>query len=204
MGYDPAGTLDWGAIGRFIGGAVIAIGGTAYTLATIPISIIPGSGFLTEAGLSMAMYGGFMAGSAFDSAIKADMDAIGWNPFNSDEGLVLGSSKVSFYKGQAVVRGNFPGCASFGIMLVDKGDWVKVDTIKHEYGHFIQLGILGLPKFALGIAVPSPIGTQLVPEEFYHSQPWEVTADILGGASQFDHYPGWETIGWLYFFALLL
>jgi hypothetical protein len=35
----------------------------------------------------------------FDEDIRNDMNAIGWNPFNTDESATLNSSKVSFYKG---------------------------------------------------------------------------------------------------------
>ena len=31
------------------------------------------------------------------------MNAIGWNPFNTNENAVLGSNKVSFYNGHAGV-----------------------------------------------------------------------------------------------------
>lgn len=127
------------------------------------------------------------------------MSAIGWNPFNSNENAVMSAGSVSFYKGQAVIKGNFPGCMSFGIMFVDNGSWVTADTIRHEYGHFLQMGILGVPKFTLGIAIPSLIGTQVTPSHLYHSQPWEVTADILGGAKGFSHAKGSELLGWIYF-----
>lgn len=46
---------------------------------------------------------------------------------------------------------------SFGIMFVDKGTWVMPDTIKYEYSHLIQMGILGVSKYTLGIAIHSLI-----------------------------------------------
>jgi hypothetical protein len=88
-------------------------------------------------------------------------------------------------------------------MFVDKGNWVNADTIKHEYGHFIQLGILGLPKFTLGIAIPSLIGTQTY-KGHYESQLWERTADWFGGANNGPYNK--NSLGWsiLYFLGLLL
>ena len=84
--------------GKVIGGAALAIVGTAITMGTLPFAILsPGGGFLTQLEFSTAMYGGFIVGSVFDSTIKTDMQKIGWNPFNSNEDLVLKSNKVSFY-----------------------------------------------------------------------------------------------------------
>jgi RHS repeat-associated protein len=203
---DGSGTSFWDVlknVGKVIGGTAVAFVGTTIAVASLAVSKVPGSGFITELGVSLAMYGGFVVGSVFDSQIQKDMNDIGWNPFNSDESLVISSSKVSFYKGQAVIRGNFPGCASFGVMFVDKGNWVNADTIKHEYGHFIQLGILGLPKFTLGIAIPSLIGTQTY-KGHYESQLWERTADWFGGANNGPYNK--NSLGWsiLYFLGLLL
>ncbi len=149
------------------------------------------------------MYGGFVVCSVFDSQIQQDMDDIGWNPFNSSEDLVIRSGKVSFYKGQAVVKGNFPGCASFGIMFVDNAGWVNADDIQHEYGHFIQLGILGIPKYTLGIAIPSLIGAAKNAAD-YESQLWERSADWLGGVTNGMYTPNSLTWAIIYFLALTL
>jgi hypothetical protein len=116
---------------------------------------------------------------------------------------VIRSSKVSFYKGQAVIRGNFPGCASFGVMLVEKGNYVTPDIIKHEYGHFIQLGILGHRKFIFGIAIPSLIGTQTY-KGHYESLLWERSADLFGGANNGPYTKYSKELSILYFLGLLL
>jgi hypothetical protein len=70
--------------------------------------------------------------------------------------------------------------------------------VKHEWGHFIQLLAMGPKAYALGVGIPSMInGTA----GNYYSQFWEVTADIIGGAS-YTHTPGAEEKGWWYFAAL--
>ena len=212
VNVDPQGTSFWSAIGnffknvgKFLGGLALALVGVAVTLVTLPAAaIMPGGGFLTNIGLSMTMYGGFVLSSVFDSQINSEMQSIGWNPFNNNESAVLAANKVSFYKGQAVIKGNFPGCMSFGVMFADRGAWVTADTIQHEYGHFLQMGILGDLKFALGIALPSLIGTWVTPSNLYHSQPWEVTADILGGTRAYTHVKNSELIGMIYFLLLVL
>lgn len=56
----------------------LAVAGAAVALFTLPTALImPGGGYLTQLGVSAAMYGGFMAASVFDSQVQADMDAIG-------------------------------------------------------------------------------------------------------------------------------
>ena len=40
--------------------------------------------------------------SFWDDDIRSDMNAIGWNPFNSNANDVINSNKVSFYKGVPV------------------------------------------------------------------------------------------------------
>ena len=66
--------------------------------------------------------------SIWDEEVREDMNDIGWNPFNSDESIVADSNKVSFYKGQFVIRGDYKISSnrsfSFGIMF-----WTKVSKI---------------------------------------------------------------------------
>ena len=201
--WNPFG-WDWAAIGRAIGGVAISALGALLMVRTAPLFKIPIASFVPQSCFSLVMYGGYMTMSSFDKEIYNDMSSIGWNPLNAKEELVTSANKVSFYKGEAIVKGNFPGCMSFGMMFVDKGKWVTSDTIRHEYGHFIQLGILGLPKYLFGIGIPSLIGTQLTSDDLYNSQPWEVTADILGNANGYSHVNKSELIGWIYFINLLL
>ncbi len=134
--------------------------------------------------------GGYVAAavmSIWDEKVKEDMDDIGWNPFNSDESIVAGSNKVSFYKSQFVLRGDLKisnnRSFSFGIMFLDRrinDTAYGRDTVKHEWGHFVQLGIVGIPKFLSFFAVPSMLSGN---SQNYYSLPWERSADLIGGVS---------------------
>ena len=182
--WNPA-SWNWGKIGRFIGGVALAVVGAAITIASIPIAlVVPGGGFIMQAGFSIGMYGGFMVGSVFDPAIKADMDVIGWNPFNNNETLVLNSSKVSFYKGMPTLWTNQsngrPG-SFMGIWLAGNPD---EDTIRHEWGHGVQQGFLGPAKYLAYVMLPSWKEWSSRP---YYDRPWEITADIFGGVSRNQH-----------------
>jgi len=145
------------------------------------------SGIIYCIGTSVGGYATAAVMSIWDKDVRSDMNAIGWNPFNSDESKVANSNKVSFYKGQFVVRTNFAFTGhrsfSFGIMFLEKN--VKDtpygrDVIKHEWGHFVQLSILGVPKFVVFFAVPSMLSGG---SSNYYSLPWERSADLFGGVS---------------------
>ncbi|MCL2145261.1 MAG: RHS repeat-associated core domain-containing protein [Endomicrobia bacterium] len=179
------------SIGLFIAGLVIAvvgavimIVGAALSLALLPLSSIPGvgtlggmlSGVLFQVGASTMMYGGFMFASSWDKQIYADMDAIGWNPFNSNTDKVLSSEKVSFYKGMPVVRIDSGRAWSFGSIHLARGD--NETDLKHEYGHAGQQMLMGPASYLFMVGIPSM--AELGPWDYY-SKPWETTADMFGG-----------------------
>ena len=117
----------------------------------------------------------------WDDQVRKDMDLIGWNPFNDNENNVLDSKKVSFYKGQLVIRCDFDFTGhrsfSFGIMFLESN--VKdPDTVKHEWGHYVQLGVVGVARFLLLYGIPSMLSGS---NPKYYSLPWERSADIFGG-----------------------
>lgn len=63
--------------------------------------------------------------SIFDEDVRNDMNAIGWNPFNTNETATLNSSKVSFYKGVPVFRTAAGGrSGSFGAIFLTHGSGV--------------------------------------------------------------------------------
>ncbi|WMJ23167.1 hypothetical protein RBG61_00485 [Paludicola sp. MB14-C6] len=117
---------------------------------------------------------------------------------NSSEEAVLNANYISMYKGQTVIRAdlNFNGnrSGSFGIMILDKkegsvefgGTEEGARTVKHEYGHFVQLQYLGTLKYIKKIAIPS-VSSKATHDEYY-SQPWERSADIFGGVQR-PNYP---------------
>ena len=204
MGVDPNGNAwwnpfswDWSAIGRVVGGAALAVAGAAIAVSSLlTIGNIPGSGIITQAGVSMAAYGGIMVASVFDSQIQKNMDDINWNPFNADGDMVVTSTKVSFYKGVPVFKHSIKDVTSgsfWGVIAFKKGDGNK--TLNHEWGHAVQFWLLGAQKY-LGIALPSltanllsrdvsnPIGSFL--DDNYYSLPWERTAEFFGGLKNGD------------------
>ena len=107
--------------------------------------------------------------------------------YNDDPSKVLDAEYFSFYKGQLVVRGEFPlnRSASFGIMFLDK-DETRIETVQHEWGHFVQLGTMGLSNYLLSVAIPSVMSDPYDP--YYYSNPWERTADFFGGVNRSGGY----------------
>ena len=126
--------------------------------------------------VSLLCYAGIFVAALFDEEIRADMNAIGWNPFNSNEEIVTQSSKVSFYEGVPVFmfEKDF-GAFSFGIIGLGGNYRQDVEVLKHERGHNTQLMTMGLIKFLFFVALPSP--TKNADET-----PWELSASILGGS----------------------
>jgi len=164
---------------RPILGGVLMLGGTMLTGMGLAFSLIPGlSGVLTQGGISIGTYGYFMMASAWDAEIRADMDAIGWNPFNNNAEATLNSSRVSFYRGVPVVRQNVSsGSLSFGIIFLDSNarysaGWVN--HLNHEWGHNLQLLVHGPLYYGLGIGIPSLITSR---RPSHSRMPWERNAD---------------------------
>lgn len=185
--FKKVGMVIAGAV-MFVVGVIITLVGIAISLPTLLTSFIPGfgtvagvvSGAITQFGFSLGMYGGFMMAAAFSKEIYNDMSAIGWNPFNSDEGAVLGSSKVSFYKGMPVVRTSTDRSASCGAIWLNGG--ADENTLKHEWGHGFQQLILGPVNYGLTIAIPS--ASKMGNWNNYYDAPWEALADEVGGVNR--------------------
>ena len=218
MGVDPNGTSWWSSfkkvvknVAKVVGGAMLAVVGAAGAIGSLAISAIPGSGFVTQAALTTTTYGMAMIGSVFDSQIQADMDAIGWDPFNSDPNKIVGdpniageynSKKMSFYKGVPVFKYAGPdgSSGSFGVILLDRGS--KSDTLNHERGHNVQFSLLGVLNYGLFVAIPSVIYNKTgdyrleqdigKADKMYYSKIWERTADWLGGVDRGNYFPFWD------------
>ena len=87
MYMDPTGEIVGWVIALIVVGTLLftPVGGTTAQVATSAIS-----------------YAGMAVASLWDTNIRADMNAINWNPFNTNGNTVLSSNKVSFYKGVPV------------------------------------------------------------------------------------------------------
>ena len=155
----------------------------------------PIGGILTQTLTSVASYIGIAAASVWDKTIRDDMQAIGWNPFNTDEQTVLQSNKVSFYKGVPIFRTGSNRSGSFLAIFLRKGASAK--ELKHEWGHIPQQLLLGPGTFGLTIGLPS--GLEWSTREYY-DRPWEITADILGGVTERSHSQSDITRGFSYLY----
>ena len=139
--------------------------------------------------------------SIWDADVRADMNAIGWNPFNTNADLAARATKISFYKGSAVISQNLIGtCAAFGTIWKNSNRPTKGIDIQHEYGHNIQEMILGIfywPCVVIPSVINYHIGDYLNYEEelrdkMYYSKIWERTADWLGGVNRNNYYNFWN------------
>lgn len=136
----------------------------------------PIGGIVTQAAVSVLGYAGMAIASIFDNDIRNDMNLIGWNPFNTDESLVMGSTKVSFYKGVPVILiSGMGGSMSLGALFFDKSRG-GIKVLKHERGHSTQLMAMGLGNYLIQIGIPSmwKNGSET---------PWELSASLLGGST---------------------
>jgi hypothetical protein len=131
------------------------------------------------------------------------MKAIKWNPFNSNEDLVLESNKMSFYKGVPVFKSSLDRSGSFyAIFLNERADET---TLKHERGHNWQAMMMGVGTYALAVGIPSwkKWGPWAKARRYYDA-PWETMANILGGVeteihSNNPHSSSDKRRAWLYF-----
>ena len=79
--------------------------------------------------------------SIWDTDVRGDMNRINWNPFNTNADLAAQATKISFYKGSAVVRQSFMDGtgAGFGTIWLKASDkTIDGIVIQHEWGHNIQ------------------------------------------------------------------
>ncbi len=183
MNVDPTGTVDWGAVGRVIGGFLLSLVGMGIaTAGIIPALVSPAATVVSEFGLTLGFYGAALVVSAFDSAVYSDMELIGWNPYNNDANAATKSKIISFYNGVPIIRTTGKRSGTLGIMLLSSAN---ADTVKHEFGHIPQLVSVGLWKFLLYIGIPSAakLGhwAHTSNKYDYYNAPWETMADMFGG-----------------------
>ena len=172
--YDPTGHFPWLILAALL--LFTPVGGTVVQIAMSAIS-----------------YVGIWVASIFDEDIRNDMNAIGWNPFNTNETATLNSSKVSFYKGVPVFRTNMERSGSFGAIFLRRG-WTDStgvfhnlndpDELRHERGHNSQLMMMGIANYGFLIGLPSLCEWS---NRSYYERPWEITADVFGSVTGRTH-----------------
>ena len=113
-------------------------------------------------------------------------DVSNFDYYNESEEKTLASNYFSAYKGQIVIREDwgFTGgrSGSFGVMFLNSNE-KEINTVRHEYGHFVQLNLLGIYGYVRYVAIPSILSGD-VSYESYYSLPFEMSADILGGVER--------------------
>ena len=108
---------------------------------------------------------------------------------NESEVAVMQNLKeygISFYKGTLVVKTPFDASFSFGVIGLSAQDQ-DINTLKHEYGHTVQMKNMGLGSFLGDVVVPSVTINILdrlgkLPYDYF-SYPWGAEANRLGGAT---------------------
>ncbi|MBO5891657.1 MAG: RHS repeat-associated core domain-containing protein [Oscillospiraceae bacterium] len=143
--------------------------------------------------------GGGGSASAAVSGVTAAVQRKTTNFDNSSEEDVLNRVEtygVAFYKGVLVVKTQYDASYSFGFIGISHLQ-LDSDTLKHEYGHTVQLKNMGVGKYIVDVVIPS-ITINLLERQGklpydYYSYPWEAEANALGNAilsqEKKNHYP---------------
>ena len=125
-----------------------------------------------------------------------------YDPVNNNSANVCKDHFFSFYNGVPVfnVKSNLIDKIgltswSFGIIVLNnEKDSTRYDrnnfehTLRHEYGHTVQMKQLGIISYTRRVAVPSVAynimsRNNAVLNSLYYCMPWERAADYYGGVS---------------------
>ena len=122
------------------------------------------------------------------------------SPNNTDPNLVIESNDWAYYNGTLVIK--VPpmeaSALSYGVILM--GNRCDTETLKHEYGHYLQLQEIGIVCYTVYVAAPSLYGSTLgLSDSAYYSQPWEYIAECYGQpVRSFDYLPGSDVNALIY------
>ena len=123
-------------------------------------------------------------------------DIKNYDKTNKNEEKVLKSKLFSSYNGTFVLKTPFRSSFSFGIIALSKRQQ-NAETLKHEYGHRLQLKQMGLFKYIKDVAIPSVTAYRLHKKGKltldYYGSPWEYEADILGNVNRKTNNTPWQT-----------
>lgn len=105
---------------------------------------------------------------------------------NQSEEKELRSNYFSSYKGVPVIKTPFKSSFSFGFIGLSSRQQ-NANTLKHEYGHALQLKNMGICRYIVNVAIPSVTINRLsrlgkLPYDYY-TYPWEAEANRLGGST---------------------
>ena len=113
-------------------------------------------------------------------------DCYNYNSNNQSEAVVFSSNYFSNYKGTLVVKTPFDASFSFDFIGLSTQQQ-NVNTLKHEYGHTVQIRTMGVLNYITDVFVPSVTINILdrkgdLPYDYY-TYPWEAEANELGGST---------------------
>ena len=120
------------------------------------------------------------------------------------EELAVLEGKTNLYKGVVVERiENNMGSFSLGKIYLNTKEMADMDgiqTLRHEYGHVVQLEKLGAVDYLIFVGLPSLVGATLYQLKWltvdYFSLPWEFEAEIYGEVPDRENYEP-NTVIWL-------
>ena len=124
------------------------------------------------------------------SSVEVAQDILNFDINNTSEQKVIESNWISAYKGKVVIRHPFEGLSSMslGVIFLNKNEEDQ-KTVKHEYGHCVQLDEVGILKYLVFVAAPSVNGYWAgLSDPAYYSQTWEYGADMYGGVDRGEGY----------------
>ena len=112
-------------------------------------------------------------------------DLSNYDVSNTSEQKVFDAHYFSCYKGAFVLKTSLDTSFSYGIIGLSRLQQ-DVNTLRHEYGHVMQLQRDGVIGYTFGVMIPSMTINVLdrynkLPYDYY-SYPFEAEANILGGA----------------------
>jgi RHS repeat-associated protein len=118
--------------------------------------------------------------------LKQDMQAFDID--NESEDAVFAANYLAGYNGTVVVKTSLLGHSAFSFGIIVMGDKItQPDTIKHEFGHYLQFKDMGLVNYSRYVAAPSLLHAglrKLGIVQNYHSLPWEYDANMRSGAKK--------------------
>ena len=133
--------------------------------------------------------GGYMAPfhvmNNSESEIVQTADQIHDYVTNTSEAVVLNAKYVAFYKGVLVIKLPFLDNSGFSFGFIGLGPNVDAQTVRHEYGHYVHLRLIGWKNYIFKVAIPSLYDfASDIEYEYYYSEPQEYIADLLGNVNR--------------------
>ena len=100
---------------------------------------------------------------------------------NTDAQIASDAKDFAFYNGVLIVKVPAMDNAAFSCGVIFMGPNSSANLVKHEYGHIVHMGQIGVSDYISKVAVPSATSFWLFPgNDYYTSQPWEYIAEYWG------------------------